>query len=202
MLHGGSDQQLRKADEFWNVLPLFSSIRHSERIHRLLGALNNPGDPQWIPFHDMLMTDEQISEIHARFSSKDRKKLEEAWSFAGISKWLSESQEPGLQKLANLAHGYGMSSHLLHKDADGVGMVWERYSRAPEAHDAVKLGHSARVVSDICSFAQLRLMSLLRASGQKTEIFSYLEKKYRLPLFDELSKASANFTKTEYGART
>lgn len=41
-----------------------------------------------------------------------------------------------------------MSSHLLHKDADGIGMVWDRYGRDSVRQSAAKLGQSARVVSD------------------------------------------------------
>lgn len=202
MLHGDAEQKLQKAHEFWNVLPLFSSIRHSEKLQRLLGALKDPKDTQWTPYRDLLLSEEQVAVIHANYTAKDRKKLEEAWSFAGISKWFASSQEAGLNKLAHLAHGYGMSSHLLHKDADGVGMVWERYGRDSEAQSAVKLGHSARVVSDVCSFAQMRLFSLLSASGQETSFVSEIEQKYRPLLFDELSKASLHFTRIEYGERT
>lgn len=202
MLHGDTEEKLHKTNEFWNVLPLFSSIRHSERLQRLVAALKDPKDPQWLPYHDLIISEKQVSEIRAKYSATDRKRLEESWSFSGISRYFATSQDPGLNKLAHLAHGYGMSSHLLHKDADGVGMVWERYGRDAEAQNAVKLSHSARVVSDICSFATLRLFSVLRAADQSTEFIADLEQKYRPLLFDELSKASLHFTRIEYGART
>lgn len=201
MLHGDDAERLRKADEYWNILPLFSSIRHSERLRGLLGALTDSNDRQWLPYKDLLMSKEQISEIHSKYATKDRKKLEETWSFTGISRWFASSQEPGLSGLAHLAHGYGMSSHLLHKDADGVGMVWERFGRTPEAQSAVKIGHSARVVSDICTFSQLRVFELLRAAGERTEFIAELQSKYRPLLFDELQKASEHFTLVEYGGR-
>jgi hypothetical protein len=202
MLYGNAEQKLRKAHEFWNVLPLFSSVRHSERLQRLIDALKNPNDPRWIPYHDLLLSEDEVSEIRANYSAKVRKKLEEDWSFVGISRLFASSQDPGLNNLVHLAHGYGMSSHLLHKDADGVGMVWERYGRDTEAQSAVKLGHSARVVLDICSFAELRLFSVLRASGQPTEPMFEIRQKYRPMLFDELEKASLHFAQVEYGSRT
>jgi hypothetical protein len=103
---------------------------------------------------------------------------------------------------AHLAHGYGMSSHLLHKDADGVGMVWERYGRDFERQTAVKLGHSARVVSDVCTFAQLRLFMLLRACNQPTQALREIEDRYAVTLFSELTKANHMFTEAEYSKRT
>ena len=202
MLHGGAEERQQKANEFWNVLPLFSSVRHSDRLQRLLKALKDPEDPQWIPYHDLILSEKEVSDIRSKYSATDRKRLEESWSFSGISRYFASSQDSALNKLAHLAHGYGMSSHLLHKDADGVGMVWERYGRDAEAQTAVKLSHSARVVSDICSFATLRLFSLLRAADQTTEFITDLEQKYRPLLFDELNKASLHFTRIEYGART
>lgn len=202
MINGDDEEKLRKVNEYWNILPLFSSIRHSEKLHRLLGAVKNLNDPQWTPYKYLLMTDEQISRIRAMYSKNDRKKLEETWSFVGISRWFADSEEPGLNSLAYFDHGYGMSSHLLHKDADGVGMVWERYGRASERQNAIKMGHSARVVSDICTFAQLRLFSLLRATRQETAFITDLTEEFRPLLFDELSKASLHFTQTEHGKQT
>ena len=94
-----------------------------------------------------------------------------------------------------------MSSHLIHKDADGVGMVWERYRRDPERQAAVKLGHSARIISDISTYAKLRLTYLLLACNQSRNSLSEIEKKYNVSLFEELAEASRNFAHTEYGSK-
>jgi hypothetical protein len=91
-----------------------------------------------------------------------------------------------------------MSSHLLHKDADGIGMVWDRFRREPHRQVAAKLGHSARLVSDVCAFAQLRLFSLLRACGQPTQQVISIEHRYVDSLFSELRKAGRQFIDVEY----
>jgi hypothetical protein len=91
-----------------------------------------------------------------------------------------------------------MSSHLLHKDGDGVGMVWDRYRRAPERQVAVQLGHSARIVSDVCTFAKLRLMFLLRACSKPCVNFRNLEKRYET-LFSGIDEAQRHFNCVEYG---
>jgi hypothetical protein len=97
-----------------------------------------------------------------------------------------------------MAHGYGMSSHLLHKDADGIGMVWERTKRSPHRQATVTLGHAARVVSDVCTFAQLRLLYLLKLCGGDTSCIRELENEYTL-LFKQLKNANSQFNWVEYG---
>jgi hypothetical protein len=91
-----------------------------------------------------------------------------------------------------------MSSHLLHKDGDSIGMVWERFQREPERQSAVKLAHAARVVSDVCTFAKLRLLYLLQVCKEDAGCITQLESKYDL-LFSELHKANSHFTREEYG---
>lgn len=199
MLHGTTAEVEKKVDEYWNILPQFSTIKHSERARRFLEEVPDPDNPNWNPFRDLIIDEAEISQIRSKYSRQERQALEERWSFTGICRTFANSKDRGLAHFAHLAHGYGMSSHLLHKDADGVGMVWDRYKRDPERQTAVKLGHTARIVSDVCTFAQLRLFSLLRACQQPTESLKEIEERYKLHLFDELAKAGNQFTEIEYG---
>lgn len=202
MLEGSAKEAKAKAHDYWHVLPLFHAMKHSERAKQLLEALPNPAAPEWQPFRDLIVEDAGIAEIRARFSRQDRQALEERWSFSGLCRAFAKSEKSERRKLAHLAHGYGMSSHLLHKDADGIGMVWDRYRREPHRQDAAKLGHSARLISDICAFSQLRLFSLLRACGQPTQGLKSLEERYTDNLFSELKKANSQSIGVEYETRT
>ena len=202
MLEGSPEEAKAKAEEYWHVLPLFHVIKHSERAKQLLDALPNPDSTEWQPFRDLMVEDAEVGEIRARFSRQDRQALEEKWSFSGLCRTFARSDKSERRNLAHLAHGYGMSSHLLHKDADGVGMVWDRYRREPHRQDAAKLGHSARLVSDMCAFSQLRLFSLLQACGQPTQGIKSIEERYADKLFSELKQASSQFIGVEYGTRT
>lgn len=202
MLDGSAEEVKAKADEYWNVLPLFRAIKHSERAKSFLDSLPNSNASEWQPFHDLLVEDAEVVELRARFSRQDRQALEEKWSFSGLCRTFARSENSERRNLAHLAHGYGMSSHLLHKDADGVGMVWDRYRRETLRQDAARLGHSARLVSDVCAFSQLRLFSLLRACGQPTQGIKSLEERYTDNLFSELKKAESQFMDVEYETRT
>ncbi|TRW91994.1 hypothetical protein EKO24_016035 [Candidatus Methylobacter oryzae] len=198
LMSGESTDVQTKAFEYWELLPNYAAVKHHERASSFLSEVANPDAPEWIPFKNLLLTEQEIDAYRNGVNRADRKKLEQKWSFSEITKSFNASQSEGLRLLVHLAHGYGMSSHLIHKDGDGVGMVWERYGRNEDEQFAVKLGHCARIISDICSFSKLRLFQLLKFCNQQTDIIYKTETRYQL-LFDELRKAGENFTKVEYG---
>jgi hypothetical protein len=197
MLRGTEREVSTKVNEYWNVLPLFSAIRRSEDARRLLDRLSSPLSPEWRPFHDLLLGPRETAQVRQDYSREDRRAIQERWSFTGICRDFATSGEPALGQLVGLAHGYGMSSHLLHKDADGIGMVWERCRRESDRLDAVRLAHAARIVSDVCSFAKLRLHALLRACGARVDVLLTIEKRYEA-LAGGLKQANDDFTRTEY----
>jgi hypothetical protein len=197
MLSGVTEEVRSKAEEYWFILPKFSDIKHSERAARLLQELPNPAAIEWQPLRDLVVNNEEIDSIRKDYTRPQRQALEEKWSFSGISKQFMQSTDEGLRLFGMMAHGYGMSSHFIHKDADGVGMVWERAMRPASRKEAVMLGHAARVVSDICTFSKLRLLYLLKYCGGDVRSIHKLEKNHAL-LFEQLEMANAQFNRTEY----
>lgn len=197
MLQGSILEVEAKVNEYWNVLPLFNSIRHSEHSKGLLKAVEQPDSAEWLPIHSLVMREEEVESIRSQYSRQARRGIEERWSFTGICRSLSSNPKAGHKDLVHLAHGYAMSSHLVHKDADGVGMVWERARRGGVSQLAVTEAHAARIVSDLCTFAKFRLWSLLKATSQPVTTLAQLDEKYA-PLFQGLSQANSSFTKVEY----
>lgn len=200
LLLGTPEEVKEKAVEYWETLPANGAAKHSERAKAFLKDVCDPDSSQWLPFHELVIADEEIRELRAGTNREQRQRLEQKWSFSGITQQFVGSESKGLRLLAHLAHGYGMSSHLMHKDGDGVGMVWERSIRSPERRDAARFGHSSRIVSDICSFTALRASFLLRHCGRDPSVLSGLQEKYDA-LFSELRVAADKFTATEYGVR-
>jgi hypothetical protein len=197
ILYGSTQEIELKTEEYWHVLPLFSVIRHGEQARMFLNAVPNSDAPEWQPFKELLVEREEVASIRARYSKRDRQALEERWSFAGICRFFATTHDPGLRRLVHLAHGYSMSSHLIHKDADSIGMIWERATRDAARRRAVTLGHSARVVSDACTFAKLRLLSLLRACGKPPGVIAEMDARYS-HLSQALESANGHFNQAEY----
>lgn len=198
LMHGPPDVIARKAEEYWNTMPNFVVIRHHERVQSMLQALEDPDAPQWLPFKELLLTDEEVAKRRAGTTKKERAAIEQKWTFLEMAKSFVTSGDPTLAPLVHLAHGYGMSSHLIHKDGDGVGMVWERTARPIQRRLAAKIGHSARLASDSIAFASLRLHFLLRYCGRDTGLVKSIEGRHK-DLFLKLDEAQRHFTSVEYG---
>lgn len=132
LLQGSHAEIEEKASEFWHVLPLFYAIRHGENVKSMFEHLPTQNAADWRPLEDLRISEDDIAAIRSRYSRSERQALEERWSFVGLCRSFAVSGNPGLKAFAGLSHGYTMSSHLLHKDADGIGMVWERSGRSPE----------------------------------------------------------------------
>jgi hypothetical protein len=173
LLQGRHEDIERKANEYWEILPLFHRIRHSENVENFLRHIPDADEQKWRALTELTIHDSEVEVIRSQFSKSARRALEEQWSFFGICKSFASSENAGLRVFSSLAHGYAMSSHLLHKDADGIGMVWERFGRKEQRQQAVKLGHSARVVSDVCSFSKLRLLTLLTVCKEKANVMPH-----------------------------
>lgn len=196
MLSGERDEVMSRVQEYWEILPLFQSIRHNERASALLDEPLTPVNDR-VVFNELRLTPSEVDWIRTEWPKSKRKMLEETWSVSGILKSFEQSDSEPLMLLRHLAHGHGMSSHLLHKDSDGIGMEWERSRREPERQAAVTAAHSARLVSDQCAFARLRLHMLLKVCGKELSIIQSIDDKFK-DLFDELKLASDHFCEIEY----
>lgn len=198
MLLGSHKDVVEKVEEYWFILPMFSEIKRSERASFLLSKLEGTEkDKEWEALREQIIDDVQINMIRNKYNRKQRKAMEEHWSFSSIYKYFKDSEQAQLIFLSGLTYNYGVSSHLLHKDADGIGMVWERRGREHDRREAVTLGHVARIISDICTTTKLRLFYLLQYCGKDMECIDELDKQYAI-LFEQLDNAAKHFNKVEY----
>lgn len=197
MLTGSESEMLEKAKEYWDLLPDFDTVRTSERMIRLLNEVDDPDAIRWKPFRDLVLSQDQIEQNRHGTNRQQRKMMSERWSLAGISKQFTQGSDEGLKPFVHMMHNYGMSSHLLHKDGTGVGIVWDRYQRDPVRQIAVSLAHASRIVSDVCALAKLRLIYLLRACDEPNACVKEINERYQW-LERELQKANQQFNRVEY----
>ncbi|XLP07076.1 DUF5677 domain-containing protein [Alteromonas marina] len=196
LLTGSAEERLEKTKEYWELLPDYAATKRSAKVKRFFEEVSEA--KQNLPLNDLLLSDREIDELRNGTNKNERSNLEQKWSFSHIINEFSKSDSPGLRAFISLAHGYGMSSHLIHKDGDGVGMIWERCSRPEERQSAVKLGHCARTVSDVCSFAKLRTIFLLKACNEDPiPICRSIGEHYSV-FFNDLEEAYKSFESVEY----
>ena len=198
LMLGTPEEVRKKTHEYWEVLPNYESIRRHEKAKAMLANTETPDSIHLRPFKDLILTDEQIEKLRNGSNRAERTALDRKWSFNEIAVHFHKSGNPELKDFINLAHGYTISSHLLHKDGTGVSMVSERYQRSEENQNALILSHSAKIVSNICSFSILRSARLLKYCGILTSNLSEIRARYDDLLFKELEKAYKHFHDTEY----
>lgn len=198
MLQGHEDEVLMKVKEYWELLPSYSSIKRSDRVSSMLQEVDPDELPNWKSLEELKLNESSVDSIRGGTNKHERKLLEQNWSFSKIVQGFSKSGDEKLAPFIHLAHNYGMSSHLIHKDGDGVAMVWERFTREKNRQDIVKLAHVARAISDICTFAEVRSICLFRKCDKDFDFIVKLRESYSI-LFAEIKSAYEEFNKTEYG---
>lgn len=196
MLQGSEEEVLNKVKEYWEILPKYSSVKRSNRINLLLQELNLGERDSWKPLEDLKITELNIASIRSDTNKQQRQLLEQKWSFGNIVQGFRESEDEGLRALVHLFYNFGMSSHLTHKDGDGVAMIWERCTRERELQEVVKLAHIARAISDLCIFSEVRSKVLYQRCNEESNFIDSLRESYSL-LFSELKLAKEEFRKVE-----
>ncbi|MGR5145562.1 DUF5677 domain-containing protein [Photobacterium alginatilyticum] len=198
MLHCSEEESLSRVKEFWEILPKNSAVKRSSRANSFLNASGYKDNNEWKAIQDLVLTDEEVDYKRAGTNKKERHALEQKWSFSNIVNEFSKDGDKGLGALVHLSYNYGMSSHLIHKDGDGVGMIWERMTREPERYEVATLAHSARVISDLCTFSEIRSLVLFNCCKADDSFISPLRKSYE-PFFQELNEIQQKFNEIEYG---
>lgn len=197
MLQGTDDEVLEKVNEYWDILPSYSSVKRSDRVSSLLDEVDAEFLQKSQSLQDMKLTESETESIREGTNKHQRKLLEQKWSFSTIIQEFNKSKESGLSSLIHLAYNFGMSSHLIHKDGDGVAMIWERCTRDSKRQEVVKLAHIARTISDLCTLTEVRTWILHKKCNKKHDFTKSIRESYS-PLFSELKLAFDDFNKVEY----
>jgi len=181
---GSSDE---RANEYFYILTHQNSVKRSNRLELMLKESAFPKESSKV-FRKIIISEEEQKSIREGTNRVSRKLLEERWSFNGILQYFSNLDDPWYEFLKPLIYQYGMASHLVHKDGDGIGMVWERSQRSAEEEDAIKLSQSARILYDLCGLSRSRVLFLLKYHQEDTDVLMTLDEKY-----DELFRGISEF---------
>ncbi len=192
-----SDNRTQLNEEYSIVLPEMVRIRRESRLQELFNVLLDKDAPEWEAFRKLQLSKEELERLTTQFPRKLRDTLEQKWSFTKIVGELAQSNK-NTKVLSGFFHIYGLCSHLVHKDSDGVDMIWERSLRPDVRRNAVHLAHAARLFSDLFALSLLRLFMAFDMLELPKEPLSLLEKQ-AMPLLDELGVAQKNWNDIEYG---
>lgn len=197
---GDSKERSVKLEEYWETMPEMALIKRHKRAQELLAKVDNPQADIWRPIRDLLLKPDEFADLECQYPSRVRQKLEQRWSFSEIAKVLSapEFSSCGSDALVIMMLGYGMAGHLLHQDADAIGLIWDRNHRDPERLRAIELAHGARELSDLVSLAMLRTFMVFMSWGADTRPIAELATTHR-EFLGEIGGVAQEWYTIEYG---
>ncbi|MCA1818763.1 MAG: hypothetical protein LC620_01700 [Halobacteriales archaeon] len=201
LAHGSPEERAAKLREFDIDLPEINRIKRHKRAADFLAAIPNPNDDEWRPLREVLLPPSELAELGEKYPRKARQTLESRWSFGGIVTEMERIPDHPFKGMRHLLHNYGLSSHIIHQDSDGVSIVTDRIARSTERREAVTLAHCGRVVSDVVSMTLLRATAAVALAGTETAWLIPLLKR-REALAASIQPAHGQFHDIEFGSQT
>jgi hypothetical protein len=156
---GDEAERKTKTNEFLNQLPEMAKIKEQQRLRDLFASVDDSTADDWNILRKVLIDDEELNSLRAKYFREMRKRLEHKWSFIEIAKKLSNPDvgipefDP-INKL--LVYSYGIASHLIHQDGDAIKLIWDRNKKTQEFREATELAHTARQLNDLLIMANFR----------------------------------------------
>lgn len=201
----GSDQSTwtDRCHEYWHLHPAIMLKKDCARAAKLKVQFPENGsikNKHYKPLDDMVSMGQGYSDLWDSTTKKERKDLDNTWSFGGILEHHDSHNETN-NPLKGSLYYYGLSCHQSHMDGIGIANIWGRYRREPERQAAITLAHQARIIGDISAYSKIRAITLKNACREPLEDILNIEQRYSI-LFDGLSAAYDNFHSVEYEEST
>lgn len=188
------EEKQKRLNEFWNHLWEINSLKHSEHSKKHLNHF--PDKLSQLAHLSLILTDKEEEELKNKWNRKDRKALEQKWSFSEmLFSLIKHYKGQTFEMMIGLAHEYRMCSHIAHGDETGIGIIAERKSRPENERQIVHRGHFIKLLSNCLAYASwtsIVAMDFLNAdktfffnNHSKIEQIKQLEKYYHEEVFND-----------------
>ncbi|HVT83994.1 MAG TPA: DUF5677 domain-containing protein [Chitinophagaceae bacterium] len=188
-----SEQEVRFR-EYWDDLFEISCIKHSEQSKKQLQHYTD--EVSQLAHSPIVLNEEHENLLKQKWKRKDRKNLEQKWSFSEILFSLAKNYKgQPFEMMIGLAHEYRMCSHIAHGDETGIGIIEERKSRSEKQRKDVHIGHFIKLLSNCLSYAtatSYAAMDFLNLdinyfmdNLKKIQNIKDVENKYQLEVFND-----------------
>ena len=182
--------------EYWNDLSDINSIRQSE-IAKIL-IQEGSTEAARLPFYKLVLTESEESVLRSKWPKKRRQELESKWSYIEMTRWLESNINDEFTKtLSPLSHYYRMSSHLLHADESGIGIVIERSQRHEQERNLAIRAHLAMHISDAIMQLFIASFGALTAANSPKDFLIRSHEEIS-PALDELQARAAPLWDTPF----
>lgn len=180
--------------EYWIDLAEINELKQSKQAKLMLEQFKGNSIFE-TTFKPIVISEERESEILAKKNRKERKSLEQKWSFTELVNSLSKNYKgESIPLILTMAHNYRMSSHLIHADEIGVSIIKERNSRTEEQQDIVNMAHYGRLFSDIVIYSAWSGVGIMNILKEDTKFFFDTMKK-----FEGMSEVISKYNEKIFG---
>lgn len=159
-----------KTDEYLNQLPEIAKIKEQQRLRDLFASVDNPTGDEWTILRKVLIDDGELANLKAKYPREIKQRLEQKWSFIEIARKLA-SPDVGVPQLDPInklmVYSYGIGSHLIHQDGDGIKLIWDRNRKAPDNRESDEMAHASRQLNDLLIMANFRTIMTFKLHRQE-----------------------------------
>lgn len=172
-----SPQDIRKEliKEYFEDLYEINRLEQSEKAKKSR-TIVPAEDRGKILLDGMVLPEDEEDVIRKKWTKKERRSLKQKWSFSEMIRVLDGWTKPHFDKnlFSAFVHSYGISSHLIHADESGIGVIIDRQQREEKEKELMNQAH-------IHNLLDLTLVSsMLMATGLSIALNSKVKEVHAL----------------------
>jgi hypothetical protein len=178
------EEQQERLKEYLHDLKEINSLKQSRIAKNLVAAFKDDKSFQ-LPFLPLILDSKEEEILQAKWTAKKRKQLEQKWSFSEMIKEQANKMKEIELQFTSLAHPYKMSSHLIHADETGIGIIAERSLRSVEEQEIIEMAHFCGLITDSVNYLIVCGYALCIYFKKDPKIFHEISKELT-PIYEEI----------------
>lgn len=134
-----------------------------------------------VPYDSPIILSSDAEEyLRSRWPKSKRQALKQKWSFSEMIKQLDQWTKPHFRTdiFSSFIHSYGISSHLIHADESGMGVVANRKAKPDDEQSMMETAHLHKLLDLTLSSSMLTTIGLAVATNNRVEEAAELVNNY------------------------
>lgn len=140
-------ERTARLNEYLSDFPEINALKHSDQAKKIVASVDSSNELVR-PFTPLILDFNDEERLKSKWTRKRRKELEQKWAFSEILREQAEKMSDYKDLVLNVAHSYRISSHLIHADEMGIGIIAERASRSEEEILKIERAHFCSILSN------------------------------------------------------
>lgn len=165
--------------EYNEYLYEINRLEQSERAKKS-STIAHAADKGKILLEGLILTSEEEENLRSRWPKVRRQALKQKWSFSEMVRQLDKWTKPLFKAdlFSAFVHSYGISSHLIHADESGIGVVNDRERREDQERHLMEEAHTHNLMDLVLVSSMLMTAGLATALNVRVEETAKLVAKF------------------------